>query len=122
MMWGIHCKHRLNIFKGQTKAIVSDNKKEVKTIVSWMAGSDVEAALLALDEAEKDFNKIVKEYKDALIEYDSHVDMMQNKPTKQREKIIEKAKDYLMSVIERRAIIKSKRTMARKALDVSLSD
>jgi len=44
-LYGQHCKHRLNILMGITEGIVSDNKNSVKTVQSWLRGTDVEAAL-----------------------------------------------------------------------------
>ena len=47
------CKHRINIIDGKTAGITSDNGAEVATIVSWLAGTDVEARLLELRALEK---------------------------------------------------------------------
>ena len=47
------CKHRTNILDGKTGGITSGNESDVPTIVEWLAGTDVEAALIALRAAEK---------------------------------------------------------------------
>ncbi|NTV13660.1 MAG: hypothetical protein HGA96_07000 [Desulfobulbaceae bacterium] len=39
------CKHRRNIFSGITEGIVSNNLEDVKTVQSWLCGTDVEVAL-----------------------------------------------------------------------------
>ncbi len=46
------CKHRLAILDGKTAGIVSDNANEVGTVVGWLAGTDVEAALAELRQLE----------------------------------------------------------------------
>ena len=47
------CKHRVNILDGSAKSIVSDNADQVPTVVAWLAGTDVEAALVELRNVEK---------------------------------------------------------------------
>jgi len=49
---GNFCKHRISILDGKTKAIVSDNADSVATVVGWLAGTDVEAALAEVRSAE----------------------------------------------------------------------
>lgn len=51
--FGNFCKHRIKILDGDGKAIVSDNVKRVPTIVEWLQGSDVAAALLEYRNLEK---------------------------------------------------------------------
>ena len=51
--FGNICKHRLSILDGQTKAISSDNANQVSTVTGWLVGTDVEAALRELREAQK---------------------------------------------------------------------
>ena len=41
---GRHCKHRLGIFEGSAKGIVSENEGDVNTVQKWLAGTDVEDA------------------------------------------------------------------------------
>lgn len=55
--FGNSCKHRVAILDGDATAISSDNAAKAATIVEWLAGSDVEAALVAMREAEKDPDK-----------------------------------------------------------------
>ena len=43
--YGNFCKHRVAILDGSSKAIVSDNQDQVTTVVSWLQGTDVAAAL-----------------------------------------------------------------------------
>lgn len=47
------CKHRVNILDGNSKSISSDNTDKVATVVEWLAGTDVEAALKELRAVEK---------------------------------------------------------------------
>jgi uncharacterized Zn finger protein len=51
--FGNLCKHRVSILDGQTKSISSDNSSQVSTVTAWLAGTDVEAALLELRKAEE---------------------------------------------------------------------
>ena len=51
--FGNVCKHRTSILDGKTKGIVSDNESDVPKIVQWLAGTDVESALIELRAAEK---------------------------------------------------------------------
>lgn len=47
------CKHRVNILDGDARSITSDNADKVSTVVAWLVGSDVEAALNDLRAIEK---------------------------------------------------------------------
>jgi hypothetical protein len=47
------CKHRVNILDGDARSITSDNADKVPTVVEWLVGSDVEAALSDLRAIEK---------------------------------------------------------------------
>lgn len=51
--YGNFCKHRIAILDGDGKAISSDNADQVATIVGWLPGTDVAAALSDLREVEK---------------------------------------------------------------------
>lgn len=51
--YGNFCKHRIAILDGNAKSVVSDNADKVPTVVAWLTGTDVEAALSELREAEK---------------------------------------------------------------------
>jgi len=51
--FGNLCKHRLSILDGKTQSISSDNADKVPTVVEWLVGTDVEAALQTLLEAQK---------------------------------------------------------------------
>lgn len=50
--YGNVCKHRVSIIEGNGKSIVSENAADIETIVTWVVGTDVEAALKALRDAE----------------------------------------------------------------------
>ena len=51
--YGNFCKHRISILDGVTSAISSDNVDKAATVVGWLSGTDVEAALSELREAER---------------------------------------------------------------------
>lgn len=51
--YGNYCKHRISILDGDAKSVASDNADKVPTVVAWLSGTDVEAALSELREAEK---------------------------------------------------------------------
>ncbi len=57
---GQYCKHRLRILDGCDDGIVSDNKEEVVIVKSWLAGTDVEAALLEVAKKERICEKVKK--------------------------------------------------------------
>ena len=50
--FGLYCKHRTSILKGETKGIVSGNETDVDIVLSWLSGSDVEQALNEVKDAE----------------------------------------------------------------------
>lgn len=54
---GQHCKHRMNILCGITSGIVSGNEAKVQVVTSWLPGTDVEVALSAVIDAEKQYEK-----------------------------------------------------------------
>ena len=58
---GQYCKHRFRILSGSPEGIVSDNQAEVRTVESWLLGTDIEAALKQVKEAEAVFEKAEKE-------------------------------------------------------------
>ncbi|MEO5348397.1 MAG: hypothetical protein H7836_01960 [Magnetococcus sp. YQC-3] len=39
------CQHRINILYGSTQDIISKNADEVKTVASWIGGTDIALAL-----------------------------------------------------------------------------
>jgi uncharacterized Zn finger protein len=51
--YGNFCKHRISILDGNSKGISSDNADEAATVVGWLAGTDVAAALTELRQVEK---------------------------------------------------------------------
>jgi hypothetical protein len=58
-----HCKHRLDIFSGNTSAIESDNKEEVEQVLKWLKGSSIEDVLKKIQEEERQKAKIMKDIK-----------------------------------------------------------
>ncbi|HUX79030.1 MAG TPA: SWIM zinc finger family protein [Alphaproteobacteria bacterium] len=54
---GQYCKHRINILCGIRQGIVSDNEANVQVVMSWLPGTDLEAALLSVLDAEKQCEK-----------------------------------------------------------------
>jgi uncharacterized Zn finger protein len=51
--YGNFCKHRISILDGDSEAIVSDNIDRVSTIIDWLQGTDVAAALSEFRETER---------------------------------------------------------------------
>lgn len=51
--YGNFCKHRISILDGNSKAIVSDNADQVSTVLQWLQGTDVAAALSEFRELER---------------------------------------------------------------------
>jgi uncharacterized Zn finger protein len=51
--YGNFCKHRIAILDGDFGSITSSNANQAATVASWLPGTDVEAALSDLREAEK---------------------------------------------------------------------
>ena len=51
--YGNFCKHRISILDGNAKAITSANVDQAATVVDWLVGTDVEAALSELRAVEK---------------------------------------------------------------------
>ena len=51
--FGSLCKHRVSILDGESATITSDNADQVSTVTAWLVGTDVEAALGELREAQK---------------------------------------------------------------------
>lgn len=57
---GQYCKHRFRILEGSTEAIVSGNSEQVPTVVAWLPGTDVAAAMAAVVAAEREFERAKK--------------------------------------------------------------
>jgi uncharacterized Zn finger protein len=58
---GLYCKHRLEIIDGNKKAVLNPNLDDIKTLQSWLIGSDIEKALLRVRELQAEAEKIKKE-------------------------------------------------------------
>jgi uncharacterized Zn finger protein len=54
------CKHRLAIFAGIQTNIVSSNVSDVTIVQSWLAGTDIEQALIEVNKLESETIKIKK--------------------------------------------------------------
>lgn len=50
--FGNFCKHRIAILDGDAGAVLEEDARKVPTVVDWMVGTDVGAALAELREAE----------------------------------------------------------------------
>jgi uncharacterized Zn finger protein len=57
---GLYCKHRLEILAGNTRAVLNPNSDDITTVRSWLIGSDVEKALLKVNELEEEAARIKK--------------------------------------------------------------
>jgi len=55
--FGNFCKHRIAILDGKVAAVLEDDVRKVPTVVEWLAGTDVAAALISLREAEASKDK-----------------------------------------------------------------
>ena len=49
--FGNVCKHRVLVLGGDTDAVVEDDGGKVATVVEWLVGTDVEAAMREMDQA-----------------------------------------------------------------------
>ena len=58
---GQYCKHPFNILDGMTKGIVSKNLDDVKIVQAWLAGTDVEKALIKLRKLEAEAARLKME-------------------------------------------------------------
>ena len=54
---GQYCKHRFRILEGSMEGIVSGNTGQVPTVVAWLPGTDVAAAMAAVVAAEREFER-----------------------------------------------------------------
>ncbi len=63
--YGNFCKHRISILDGNAEAITSDNANQASTVVDWLSGTDVEAALSEMREAERNADPDKKALNDA---------------------------------------------------------
>jgi len=55
------CKHRIRILDGSEEGIISENVSDVKIVKTWLAGTDVEKALIQIVEKERVLEKAKKE-------------------------------------------------------------
>lgn len=47
-----YCEHRLDILRGDTSAIVSDNVDDAAAVAQWVVGTDVYSAMLEIEQWE----------------------------------------------------------------------
>ena len=59
--FGTLCKHRTGLLAGDASAVVSDNADQVGTITEWIIGTETEANITKLREAEKTLSKAKRE-------------------------------------------------------------
>ena len=57
---GQYCKHRFSILEGSTKGIVSENAADAATVISWLAGTDVQAAMIEVKRLEAEAAELTK--------------------------------------------------------------
>jgi hypothetical protein len=57
---GQYCKHRFAILEGKVDAVMSENVVDVKKVVGWLPGTDVERALQDVALAEKELARAKK--------------------------------------------------------------
>jgi uncharacterized Zn finger protein len=55
--FGNFCKHRIAILDGKAAAVLEEDATKVPTVVEWLAGTDVAAALIGLRKAEASKDK-----------------------------------------------------------------
>ena len=48
----MYCKHRFAILKGLEKGVVSENASDVAEVAGWLKGTDVEAAMIEVEDLE----------------------------------------------------------------------
>jgi uncharacterized Zn finger protein len=58
---GTHCKHRINLLNGVVDGLVSENLMEVNALKELLTGSDVEAAMAILSNAEEKLASVKRE-------------------------------------------------------------
>ena len=57
---GQYCKHRFSILRGENKGIVSENIDQVAEVTSWLPGTELEAALAEMYEADSEHEQAKK--------------------------------------------------------------
>ena len=57
----MYCMHRFNILEGVGEGIVSPNAADVRVVASWLAGTDVEAAMKTVKELEKQEEQVKRQ-------------------------------------------------------------
>ncbi|MEO5352342.1 MAG: hypothetical protein H7835_03920 [Magnetococcus sp. XQGC-1] len=59
------CQHRINILSGSAQDIISKNADEVKTVTSWIKGTDIGRALHDMLHATKVLRNATDDFNDA---------------------------------------------------------
>lgn len=62
---GQYCKHRFSILGGFSDEIVSVNESDVQTVAAWLPGTDIEAAMNAVMNAEEKFDLAKRDLSEA---------------------------------------------------------
>ncbi len=62
---GMYCKHRFNIMNGKMKGLVGGNPDDISTVISWLPGSEIEAAFSYLFAVEKEVERAKKKLSSA---------------------------------------------------------
>lgn len=52
---GVYCKHRFSLMDGEYENIISENASDLEKLKSMVKGTDVEAAYLAVIEADRNY-------------------------------------------------------------------
>ena len=60
---GMHCKHRIGILIGKPKGVVGDRADDLKTIETWVDGSDIASSLFELNAAEAELESLKSKVK-----------------------------------------------------------
>jgi len=62
---GQYCKHRFNLLAGDSRSVVGGGEDQVPMLLEWLVGSDVEAAIEQVHDAEREFLSAKKRLADA---------------------------------------------------------
>lgn len=55
---GQHCKHRIGLLTGEPEGIIGNRASDIKAVISWVQGSDIETALQELRNAEEQLESL----------------------------------------------------------------
>lgn len=66
---GQSCKHKLRILSGNPEGVVAPDVVQLRLVVDWVSGTDVEVALTALAKAEEELEREKNARKKASLEF-----------------------------------------------------